>query len=218
MRNPLLRIKHPFCGLSHWFGALLAVAGTTALTLMSIGKPLHLVAFSIYGATLIFLYVASGLYHSIRAHGKGERLLRNFDHAGIFLLISGSYVPVCLLALAPVYGYTFLVLQGLCATIGILGTFFLKKFPGALNVVLYLVMGWMSVPALGYMLTHWPGSATAWLVAGGLTYTVGAIIYSLDRPHLVPGKFSAHDLWHIFVLGGSACHFMLMITYVARLA
>jgi hemolysin III len=79
-------------------------------------------------------------------------------------------------------------------------------------------MGWMSVPAIGYMLGHWPGYATAWLIAGGVTYTVGAIIFSLDRPHLVPGKFSAHDLWHVFVLGGSTCHFLLMVTYVARLS
>lgn len=212
------RIKHPFCGISHWIGALLAVVGTVALTAMSWGKPLHIVAFAIYGSALILLYVASGLYHTVRARGKGERLLRNFDHVGIFLLISGTYVPVCLLALAPVYGYTLLALQALCAAIGITGTFALKKFPEVLNVVLYLVMGWMSVPALGYMLAHWPGYATAWLVAGGVTYTVGAIIFSLDRPHLVPGRFSAHDLWHIFVLGGSACHFLLMVTFVARLA
>ena len=211
-------IKHPFCSLSHWIGALLALIGSSFLTLASRGKPLHLLAFAIYGATLVFLYVSSGLYHTITASGSKERLLRNFDHAGIFLLISGSYVPVCLLALSPPYGRPLLVLQALCAAVGIGGTFLLRKFPEILNVVLYLVMGWMAIVAIGYMSSHWPPYATRWLVAGGLTYTIGAVIYSLDKPHLIPGKFTAHDLWHLFVLGGSACHFVLMATYVARLA
>jgi len=196
----------------------LAAVGTVFLTVLAVGKPLHLVAFSIYGASLIFLYCASSLYHSLRVTGKGEVLLRKLDHAGIFLLISGTYVPVCMIALAPRFGYTFLVLQALFALTGILGTFFFKKFPEVLNVVLYLLMGWMAIPAVGYMAAHWPGYATALLVAGGITYTIGAIIFSLDKPHLVPGKFSAHDLWHLFVLGGSACHFLLMATFVARIA
>ncbi|HWD41563.1 MAG TPA: hemolysin III family protein [Fimbriimonas sp.] len=217
VRKHLARIKHPFCSISHWIGAVLAVAGAIFLTVMAQGRPLQTVAFLIYGATLIFLYVASGVYHTVKATGKQERLLRNFDHVGIFLLIAGSYVPVCLIALTPALGYTMLVLQAVCATIGILATFCLRKFPEVLNVVLYLLMGWMSLAAIGYMLSHWPSYATGWLVAGGLTYTVGAIIFSLDKPHLVPGKFSAHDLWHVFVLGGSACHFMLMCTYVAKL-
>jgi hemolysin III len=212
------KIKHPFCSLSHWFGALLAVVGTAFLALGSVGKPLHLVAFAVYGATLIFLYVSSGVYHTIRATGSKERVLRNLDHTGIFLLIAGSYVPVCLLALSPNYGITFLILQGICALVGILGTFLLRKFPQVLNVILYLAMGWMAITALGYISSHWPSYATGWLVAGGLAYTVGAVIYSLDKPHLWPGRFSAHDLWHIFVLAGSACHFLLMITYVSKLS
>jgi hemolysin III len=217
---PLLsrKIKHPFCAWSHLVGMVLALVGTLFLIVMAVGKPLHIVAFSIYGACLIFLYCSSSLYHSLNVNERGERILRKLDHTGIFLLIAGTYVPVCMIALAPKFGITFLVLQGLFALTGILGTFLFKKFPDVLNVVLYLLMGWMAVPAVGYMVAHWPGYATGLLLAGGVTYTIGAIIFSLDKPHLVPGKFSAHDLWHIFVLGGSACHFFLMATFVARIA
>ncbi len=98
---------------------------------------------------------------------------------------------------------------------GIGGTLLLKKFPEVLNIVLYLVMGWMAIVMVGYMGSHWPAYATWWLLSGGVVYSIGAIIFSLDKPHLVPGKFSAHDLWHIFVLGGAACHFLLMATFVA---
>lgn len=210
------RIKHPFCSISHWLGAGLAVFGTIVLLRMAWGRPLATLAFTIYGLSLIGLYTASGLYHTVQCEGRRETILRKLDHTGIFLLIAGTYVPVCLLALSPRFGWTFLALQTIFALVGIVGTFALRKFPEALNVVLYLLMGWMAVPALGWMSAHWPPHAIALLVIGGLVYTIGAVIYALDRPHLCPGKFSAHDLWHLFVLGGSGCHFALMATYVAR--
>jgi hemolysin III len=209
------RLREPFCGLSHWFGALLAVAGTVLLLIVAKGDPTKMVAFSVYGATLIFLFVASSLYHSLRVSESTQSLLRKFDHVGIFLLISGTYVPVCLLQFSHVAGAVLLTLQAVCASVGILGTFLFRRFPEILNVVLYLAMGWMSIVMIGYMRTHWPAYAVGWLVAGGIAYTVGAVIFSLDKPNLVPGKFSAHDLWHVFVLAGSACHFALMWFFVA---
>jgi len=177
---------------------------------------LAFVAFAIYGLSLIGLYSASGLYHTVVCEGRRETFLRKLDHTGIFLLIAGTYVPVCLLALPHAYGWPFLALQALLAGIGILGTFLLRRFPEALNVVLYLLMGWMALGALGWIGRNWPSHAIGLLVAGGILYTVGAVIFALDRPHLWPGRFSAHDLWHLFVLGGSGCHFALMATYVAQ--
>ena len=210
-----MRLKHPFCSISHLLGAGLAVAGTVVLLLMAKG-PLAVVAFSIYGLALIGLYLASGVYHAVTGEGKREIFLRKLDHTGIFLLIAGTYVPVCLLALPREWGWTFLVLQTLCALVGILGTFLLKEFPAVLNVALYLVMGWMALPALGIIGAQWPQRAVVLLVLGGLVYTMGAVIFATDRPNLIPGKFNAHDLWHLFVLGGSACHFALMTTYIAQ--
>lgn len=210
------RIKHPFCSLSHAIGVALAVVGTGVLLTMAWGNAKAMVAFTIYGASLVGLYSASTLYHSVQCEGKREVLLRKLDHTGIFLLIAGTYVPVCMLALSPGFGWTFLILQGTMALIGVLGTFFLRKFPEVLNVVLYLLMGWMALPALGYIGAHWPTYAIVLLVTGGIVYTVGAVIYATDRPHLWPGRFTAHDLWHLFVLGGSACHYALMTTYIAH--
>ena len=211
----LARLKHPFCSISHLLGAGLAIAGTVVLLLMAKG-PLAFVAFAVYGAALVGLYLASGVYHAVNAEGEREVFLRKLDHTGIFLLIAGTYVPVCLLALPREWGWTFLALQGLCAGVGVLGTFLLPRFPEVLNVVLYLVMGWMALAALGVIGAQWPPYAIRLLVIGGIVYTIGAVIFATDRPHLIPGKFSAHDLWHLFVLGGSACHFALMATYVAQ--
>lgn len=212
----LARIKHPFCSISHLLGAVLALVGMIVLLWMA-RSPLATLAFAIYGLSLVGLYSASGIYHAVVCEGRRETFLRKLDHTGIFLLIAGTYVPVCLLALPREYGWTFLVFQGAFALIGVLGTFLLRRFPEVLNVVLYLLMGWMALPALGWIGSHWPRQAIALLVAGGVVYTVGAIIFATDRPHLVPGRFSAHDLWHLFVLGGSACHFALMTTYIAHL-
>lgn len=217
MVNSLARLKHPFCSLSHWIGAALALAGTIWL-LATARSPLAFAGFVVYGLSLIGLYSASGLYHSVTCEGGRETFLRRLDHTGIFLLIAGTYVPVCLLALPHVYGWTFLALQVLMAAVGVAGTFLLKRFPEVLNVVLYLFMGWMALAALGWIGSHWPHHAVVYLVSGGLVYTIGAIIYAMDRPHLVPGKFSAHDLWHVFVLAGSGLHYLLMETYVSQLS
>ncbi len=210
-----MSLKHPFCSLSHLLGSGLAVIGTAVLLAMARG-PLAVIAFAVYGIALIALYSASGLYHAVVCEGRRETFLRKLDHTGIFLLIAGTYVPVCLLALPRVYGWTFLALQATLAAIGVGATFALKRFPEALNVVIYLLMGWMALPALGWIGVHWPRHAVVLLVSGGLVYTVGAVIFATDRPHLVPGRFSAHDLWHVFVLGGSGLHFALMATYIAQ--
>ena len=211
----LIRLKHPFCSISHLLGAGLALVGTIVLLAMAKG-PLAFVAFLLYGLALIGLYVASGTYHAVVCEDARETLLRKFDHTGIFLLIAGTYVPVCLLALPHAYGWIFLAIETLLALVGVVATFLLRKFPEVLNVVIYLLMGWMALPALGWIGAHWPRFAIVLLVLGGIVYTIGAVIFATDRPHLIPGKFSAHDLWHLFVLGGSACHFALMATYVAR--
>lgn len=218
MKKFISRPREPFSGLSHWLGVALAVIGFVALIVMSWGKPVHLVAFAIYGVTLVLLYAASAIYHSSNASEDVVAKWQKFDYVAIYLLIAGTYVPVCLLALHGAVGWGLLVAQTILATSGVLATLLMKKVPSVVRVLLYLVMGWMAVAAMGQMQSSWPPYAVAWLVAGGIVYSVGAVVYALDRPHLWPGKFSAHDLWHIFVLGGSACHFILMVTYVVRIA
>lgn len=207
--------KEPFCGLSHMAGIVLSVIGLMVLLYASKGRLLHMTAFSIYGATLIVLYTASTLYHSLHVSEEKEIMLMRFDHCAIFALIAGTYTPVCLVTLKGAWGYTMLAIIWGLALFGSFGIFWWKlKFEVA-RVILCVIMGWMALFVLGPLRDVWPPAAFWWLLGGGVVYSIGTIIFAVDRPHLVPGKFSAHDLWHIFVLGGSFCHFMLIWLFVA---
>jgi hemolysin III len=210
-------LKEPFCGLSHGLGVLLSLAGLIALLVFARGKGWHLLAFSVYGISLLTLYVASTLYHSLRVSPRIEKCLARFDYCAIYFLIAGSYTPVCILALGGAVGWTLLSAVWTLAISGILACLFWKKNPAWLRMTLYLVMGWLVVFALSPLRAALPAAAIGWLTAGGVAYSVGAVILAMDRPHLWPGKFSAHDLWHLFVLGGSACHFVVMALFIAPL-
>ena len=196
-------------------GIALSVIGLIVLLVVARGRLIHMTAFSIYGATLIALYTASTLYHSLHVSTEKEFLLMRLDHCAIFALIAGTYTPVCLVSLRGPVGYTMLALVWGLAIFGSVGVFVWKlKFEVA-RVVLCVIMGWMALAALGPLSTVWPPQALWWLLGGGLVYSIGTIIFATDWPHLVPGKFSAHDLWHIFVLAGSLCHFILILCFVA---
>jgi hemolysin III len=209
-------------------GVVLSVIGLIVLLVLAWGRPWHIVSFSIYGASLIFLYTASAIYHSFQgatsrsdyvtsAREKVRALsrLQRLDHGAIYGLILGTYVPVCLVTLRGGWGWTLLGLETGLASFGVVASIFWKRAPDWLRVTLYIVMGWLALIAMGPLRTALPPSAIAWLVGGGVIYSVGTVIYALDRPHLWPGKFSAHDLWHLFVMGGSACHFVLMLRFIA---
>jgi hemolysin III len=207
-------IREPFCAFSHFAGALLSVAALVYLVIAADGRPWHVVSLSIYGASLIVLYLSSALYHTLPLGERGLRRMQRLDHSAIYVLIAGTYVPVCLVSLRGGWGWSLFGIEyGLAAT-GILLTLFWKSAPPAVRVLLYILMGWLAVIALGPLSRSLSPEGVFWLVAGGVVYTVGAVIFALDRPHLWPGKFSAHDLWHLFVLGGSACHFACILTLV----
>jgi hemolysin III len=209
-----IRFKEPFSGLSHLVGAGLGIAALVALVSLARGKPWHLTAFSIYGATLILLYSASALYHLLPVSPRTVGRLQMFDHIGIYLLIAGTYTPVCLVPLRGSWGWSlFGVVWGLAVT-GIAIRVGWRSAPPWLGLALYLCMGWLAVVAIPPLARAFSAPALTWLVGGGLLYTVGAAIFALERPRLWPGRFGSHDLWHIFVLGGSACHFMLMLHVV----
>jgi hemolysin III len=208
-------IKEPFCGLSHGLGAALSVVGLVVLLVVSAGKPWKVTSFAIYGATLIILYTASALYHSISAAPHVVERLKRLDHVGIYLLIAGTYTPVCLVVLGGAWGWGILGAEYAMAAIGIVATLFLRKVPNWLRVALYLCMGWLIVIALSPLRSALPSAAMAWMTAGGIIYTLGTIVYATERPNLWPGKFTAHDLWHVFVLAGSVCHYVMMLGFVA---
>jgi hemolysin III len=212
-----LRVKEPFSCYSHLLGVVLAVPGLLWLTIQSNGEPFRTVGFSIYGMSLILLYSASTLYHWLPLSPRKEDLLRRFDHVAIYVLIAGSYTPVCLVTLRGRWGWTlFGVVWGL-ALVGALMKLFFRHLPRRTTAGLYLGMGWLAVVAVVPLVRTFSAEGLAWLAVGGLFYTIGAVIYGVERPDPYPNVFGFHDIFHLFVLAGSGAHFVLMVRCVLPL-
>ncbi len=199
-----------FNSISHLVGSALAVLGSVLLivTAARLGDPWKIVSFSIYGAMLVALYVASTLYHSVR--GRAKAVLQKFDHCSIYLLIAGSYTPFALVSLRGAWGWSLLGAVWTLAIVGILQEIWFAKGARVLSLVIYLLMGWLALVAVLPLWEALTPSGFAWLAAGGLFYTVGIIFYVADQ-RIRHG----HGLWHLFVLGGSSCHFFTVLFFVA---
>ena len=211
-------IKDPFPGLSHWVGMALSVAGLALLLDRADGRPWHVVGFAVYGASLILLYLASALAHSVRCSPRRAAMFDAFDYAAIYLLIAGSYTPLCLVTLRGPWGFGLLAAAWGIAAFGIASLVLRGPGKSGLRVALYVGMGWLAVAAAPAIFRTLPVPGVLWLIAGGVVYTLGAVVFVTDRPHLWPNRFAAHDLWHCMVLIGSACHFVVMLRYVAPVA
>jgi hemolysin III len=211
------KLREPFSGLSHLSGAALGIVALVVLVSLARGKPWHLSGFAIYGAALILLYLSSALYHLLPVNESGVRRLRMFDRVGIYLLIAGTYTPLCLVPLRGGWGWSLLgVVWGL-ALLGSICEIAWRSAPRWLGLALYVVMGWLVLIAVGPLTRTLTSAGLDWLVAGGIVYSVGTVIFAMERPRLWPGVFGAHELWHLFVLGGSVCHFMVMFRFVVPL-
>lgn len=211
-------MKDPFSGLSHLVGAILSLVGLIVLVNVAWGKPWHLTSFAVYGTTLVVLYTASSLYHLLPVNPRIEDRLYGFDRAAIYALIAGTYTPICLVALRGGWGWSlFGVVWGLALCGIVVDLIARRRIPNGVQALLYLATGWVALVAIGPLLRALPGAALLWLLAGCLLYTGGAVICVVDRPRLRPGIFGAHDLWHVLVMAGSACHFVLMWRFIAVL-
>ncbi len=208
------RFKEPFNSLSHLAGALLSLVGLIVLLTQSWGRTSRMVAFAIYGMSLVVLYSASAIYHGLHTTERGEDWLRRLDHTAIFFLIAGSYTPICLLGLRPTWGWTLFAVVWAIAVVGTMLKLFVDHLPGWLSASIYLAMGWLAVVATGPLLDTFPVSGLMWLLGGGVLYTIGAVIFALERPDPYPQVFGHHEIFHMFVLGGSALHFVFMQQYV----
>lgn len=219
----LLRFwREPFSTASHLVGCILSIVALPLLIYAAGNRPMPLIGALAFGISLILLYAASTLYHGVVASPRILNHLVRFDHIAIFLLILGTYVPVCLVTLWGPFGWGLLAVEGGLALLGII-LVFLRRESGSLRhhrihegvrLGLYLIMGWMAVAFSGPLFRSLTFDGAFWLVAGGVIYSLGAIIFATDRPHLWPGKFSAHDLWHCFVLGGSSLHVAFVLRHV----
>jgi hemolysin III len=194
--------------LTHGAGVLASLAGGAVLIVAAAlyGDAWKIVSSAVFVATLVLLYSASTLYHAINQPRTKERL-KIFDHSAIYLLIAGTYTPFTLVGLRGGWGWSlFGVVWGLAVAGVIFKLFFTGRF-AKLSTAIYVAMGWMIVVAVVPMMDRLSGATLAWLVAGGLTYTAGTVFYHNRRPY-------AHAVWHLFVLGGSVCHFAAVMTQV----
>lgn len=210
-----MKLKEPVSGFLHLIGALLSIAALVILVVIGHYDAWRVVSFSIYGATMIILYSASTLYHWLpqQAGGKNQ-IFRKFDHCSIYLLIAGTYTPFCLVTLNGPWGWSlFGVIWGL-AILGVLVQSIYINVWRWLTTTIYILMGWLILVGLKPLLSNLPLNAFWWLLAGGLIYSIGGVIYTIKKPNLWK-NFGYHELWHIFVLLGSACHFIVMFCFIA---
>lgn len=193
--------------ITHGIGALLAVAALVVLIVMAAirGSVWHIVSFSIFGATLVLLYFASTLYHSL-THAKAKRIFHKFDHISIYLLIAGTYTPFCLTALRGWIGWTVLGVVWSCAILGAVLKAISVGKRIKLSTVLYILMGWVILVAIQPLYKAMPFNGFLFLIAGGISYTIGTIFFIRNQV-----KYN-HSVWHLFVLGGSMLHFFAVLS------
>jgi hemolysin III len=205
-----MRRGERFNSISHLVGAALAIAGTAVLVTLAAGEgdPWKIVSFSVYGAMLIALYVFSTLYHSLR--GRAKEVLRKIDHCAIYLLIAGTYTPFALVTLRGAWGWSLLAGVWSLAVLGILQEIWIAKGTRVFSLVIYVVMGWLALAAVSPLWLALKPAGFAWLLAGGALYTAGIAFYATDHK-----LRHGHGVWHLFVIGGSACHFFTVLLHVA---
>lgn len=193
--------------ITHGIGAALAIAALVILIVFSAisGTAWHVVSFTVFGATLFILYLESTLYHSL-TNKRAKKLFRKFDHMAIYLLIAGTYTPYCLTVLRGPLGWTMFGIAWASAIAGITLKAFYTGKKDKLSTSLYVVMGWLIIVAIRSMYVRMTTSGFVFLVVGGMLYTIGAIIYSKDKIAY------NHGVWHLFVIGGSACHFFSVMS------
>ena len=212
------KIKDPGSAITHFIGMLMAVFAATPLIIRALSAPdtVHVISLTIFIVSMILLYAASTTYHTFDLSPKVNMILKKLDHCMIFVLIAGSYTPVCLLALDRKQGIPLLVLVWATAIIGIIIKIFFINCPHWVSSIIYIGMGWTCVLAFTKLLNALSPAAFGWLLAGGIIYTIGGIIYALKLPifNSRHKNFGTHEIFHLFVMGGSICHFIVMYVFI----
>ena len=212
-------IKDPGSAITHFIGMMMALFASTPLLIRAANNPdrIHLISLAVFITSMVLLYMASTVYHTLNLSERSNRILRKIDHMMIFVLIAGSYTPVCLVVLGNAAGYRLCALVWGIALAGILIKAFWITCPKWFSSLLYIAMGWVCVLAFTQILNSLPPAAFGWLLVGGIIYTIGGIIYALKLPifNSRHKNFGSHEIFHLFVMGGSICHFIMMYVFVA---
>ncbi len=213
-----LSIKDPGSAITHFIGMVLAALASSPLLILAAfhSDKNAVLALAVFALSMILLYGASTVYHTFNISDKINRTLRKVDHMMIFILIAGSYTPVCMIPLKDSVGYPLLALVWGTAVIGMLIKAFWITCPKWFSSLIYISMGWLCVLAMAPLVKALPIAAFIWLLAGGIIYTVGGVIYALKLPFFNARHqyFGSHEIFHLFVMGGSLCHFVVMF-YIA---
>lgn len=206
----MVKSKEAFNFYSHLAGMIAAVVGTIFLVKVATGSASMIVTALIYGFSIIFLFSASSLYHAFKKQENELSFWRKMDRLAIFFMIAGSYTPVCYFFLDDNWRLPMIAIQWGLVAFGVCSQLFFPRAPRMIYAVIFLIMGWMLVVPMQQVLSVMTTQQATLLFAGGVAFTIGAIIYAIKRPLMIPGVFSFHELFHVMVLVGGACHYALI--------
>lgn len=209
--------KDPASAITHFIGMLMAVFASMPLLVRAVPDKVHLFSLSVFIVSMILLYAASTTYHSFDLSKRVNTILKKLDHMMIFVLIAGSYTPVCLIALGGKMGMSLFILVWTFALVGIIIKGCWINCPKWFSSIIYIAMGWLCVLVFTPIINALPKEGFFWLLLGGIIYTVGGIIYALKLPVFNANhkNFGSHEIFHLFVMGGSLCHFIFMYRFIA---
>ena len=214
-----ITIREPGSAITHFIGMMLAIVAATPLMVKAaVGSgAMACFALAIFMCSMVALYGASAIYHSVNVRDGILKVFRKLDHMMIFVLIAGSYTPVCLIILGDGAGYTLLAVVWGIAIVGMITKACWITCPKWFSSTIYISMGWACLSVLGPLWSTLSPGAFLWLLAGGIIYTIGGVIYALKLPifNSKHRNFGSHEIFHLFVMGGSICHFVFMYLYVA---
>lgn len=213
-----ITIREPGSAITHYIGMMMALVAAVPLVIKASlsQNMLSVMAMVVFIGSMVLLYGASATYHAVNLTGKALRVFKKIDHMMIFVLIAGSYTPVCLLVLEPTLGLPLLGLVWGTACVGMLIKLFWVTCPKWFSSIIYISMGWECLLVFGPLMDNLETGAFLWLLVGGLFYTVGGVIYALKIPFLdhLHKYFGLHEIFHLFIMAGSICHFVFMFQYV----
>jgi len=219
MSQKIKKLKDPGSAITHFIGMLMAMFSALPLLIRASDSPekVHVISLAIFALSLILLYTASTVYHTFDLTDKINRRLKKFDHMMIFILIAGTYTPICIIALRGKVGISLLIAIWGMAILGICLKAFWVYCPKWVSSVIYITMGWTCVLAFTPLMSALPSAAFGWLLACGNIYTIGGLIYALKLPifNNKHPNFGTHEIFHLFCLGGSICHFIFMYRFIA---
>ncbi|MTI85472.1 MAG: hemolysin III family protein [Firmicutes bacterium] len=209
-----LGMKEPVNTLTHFIAFLTAIAGLVFLIIATRNEPVKLLVMIVYGTSLVLLFGASSLYHWIKTSPHKELCLRKIDHIAIYILIAGSYTPVFFYGLGGAWKWTMLIAVWTLALIGIVLKIFFQNVPRAVSTAFYLSLGWIAVVPFAMLVKTIPLGGIIMMVAGGVAYTVGALIYATKCFNFFPNRFGFHEIFHLCIVAGSVTHYLMIFLYI----